>query len=76
MARGLIQNRLALANKADYTNAKDIQNYIRALVDYEALIEWAQKPEERQKIGIAGLPSRLYEREKVRAWKWWSFLIP
>ena len=76
MKRGLIQNRLAMASKADYTNALDVQNFIQNLANYESLLEWAWRPDEPQKIGIAGLPSRLYEREKVRAWKWYSFLIP
>jgi len=64
-----------MASRADYTNALDVQNYIQNLVNYESLLEWARK-EEKTPISIAGLPSRLYEREKVRAWKWYSFLIP
>ena len=64
MARGLIQNRLALANKADYTNAKDVQNYIQALVNYEALIEWARRPDEQPKQSIYGLPSRWMDKKE------------
>lgn len=74
--RGIIPNRLARASKADYTNALDVQNYIQKLVEYESLIEWARKEQPTQPMSIAGLPSRLYEREKARAWKWYSFLIP
>lgn len=72
---GLIQNRLKMASKADYTNARDVQNYLQNLVNYESLLEWARR-ETRTPIDYAGLPSRLYEREKVRSWKWYSFLIP
>ena len=41
-----------------------------------AFLEWCRKPEEKQTISIVGIPSQFYEREKVRPWKWWSFLIP
>lgn len=61
--KGLINNRLRMASKADYTNAKDVQKYLQEFVNYEALMEWA-RGDERQ--GVRGVvpPSKLYEPVK------------
>ena len=71
----LIPKRLKMASRADYTGAKDVQNYIQALVDYEALIEWARRPDEQPKEGIYGLPSRWMDR-KVPWYRKLTMIIP
>jgi len=55
---GLIQQRLRLTSRADYTEAKDVQAFIQALVNRESEIEWARR-EDTQKV-----PSRFYEKDK------------
>ena len=78
MKKGIIQDRLDRANKVDYTNARDVQNFIQEKVNHESLLEWARKEQPRQPMSIAGLPSRLYERETRRSWlgEFLSGLIP
>ena len=61
--RGLIQQRLKLAGKADYTNARDVQNFIQEMVDRESLIEWARRDDVQRVKGVVP-PSRMYEPVK------------
>lgn len=68
-----------MANRADYSEAKDVQNFIQEKVNQDAFLEWCRKPEVKQPISITGLPSRLYKREMVHPIfeKWWiTGLLP
>ena len=60
---GLIQQRLRLTSRADYTEAKDVQAFIQALVNRESEIEWARR-EDTQKVTGVIPPSRFYEKDK------------
>lgn len=78
MKREMIQDRLARANTADYTNARDVQNFIQEKVNQEAFLEWCRTEQPRQPMSIAGLPSRMYEPVKVEPFyrRYLSQLLP
>ena len=79
MKKGLIQDRLERANKVDYINARDVQMFIQEKVNQEAFLDWCRKPTERIPVSPLCIPSKFYQRERVRSWweRWWlSGLIP
>lgn len=76
MKAGLIQSRLSHAYKADYRNALDVQNYLQALVNYEAMLEWARRDDMQRVMGVVP-PSGVYGTDKKEPWyRWMTGLIP
>ena len=74
--RNAIPKAIAYSRNVHAIENHSFQAWLKQQIEKEDLIAWGQSEIVKQPISIAGLPSRLYGREKVRAWKWWSFLIP
>ena len=72
--RGIIPDTLARLKSKNFT--PNMEHEIWLEENERSYLQWCREPEQKQKISIAGLPSLLYERQKTRAWKWYSFLIP
>lgn len=67
MKYGLIPNEIRRLNRVNVFTPNVIAQW-QEEENERSFLEWCREDQEPPRISIAGLPSRLYEREKVRSW--------